>query len=319
MKNYHELLQNILDNGVDQFNVRTQKTCRAVPGAMLQYDLRAGFPAITTKKLAFKTMTGELLGFFRGYDNAADFRALGCKIWDQNANETEAWLKNPVRKGADDLGRIYGQQWTNWSDKRIVKTYAEVKELEAKGYVCVMEDPRVGYLVERKINQVENALRTLLTNPSDRRIIVNGWNCAELDMAALPPCHMTYTFIAMEDTNELHLVQTQRSADSLLGVPFNVGSAALFLAIMARLSGFTASTVSLQFANAHIYMEDHESAVKEQLTRSHFARPKLVLSDEIPSRISVDQIPGVFTRIEPHYISLEGYQCHDAIKAPMAA
>lgn len=111
MKNYHELLKTTLETGVDQLNTRTKKLCRVLVGYQLQYNMTEGFPAITTKKLAFNNMKGELLGFFRGYDNAADFRALGCGIWDQNANETEAWLANPYRKGTDDLGRIYGNGW----------------------------------------------------------------------------------------------------------------------------------------------------------------------------------------------------------------
>ncbi len=319
MENYHNLLQAALEQGVDQFNVRTNKLCRVLVGYQLQYDMADGFPAITTKKLAFNNMKGELLGFFRGYDNAADFRALGCTVWDQNANETAAWLTNPYRKGVDDLGRIYGKQWTDWKDRRIVTSEAEQYRLSQLGYQTIMRDKDAEQvLMERSINQLENALRTIITNPSDRRTIVSGWNPAEFDQMALPPCHMDYRFVAFEDTKTLHVVMTIRSWDLFLGAPFNIASTSLFLAIMARLAGYTPGTVTIQATNAHLY-EDHFDQVKEILTRDHFDAPQLVLSDRIKPIENLDDIAGAFTRIEPSDLSLEGYQSHAAIKAPMAA
>jgi len=318
MKNYHNLLQTTLEQGVDQFNTRTNKICRVLVGYQLQYDMAEGFPAITTKKLAFNNMKGELLGFFRGYDNAADFRALGCSIWDQNANETQAWLLNPNRKGQDDLGRIYGKQWTDWKDRREVSSHVDYDRLYAQGYRAVMRDKEAGLtLMARSINQLENALRTIITNPSDRRTIVSGWNPAEFDLMALPPCHMDYRFVAFEDSKTLHVVMTIRSWDLFLGAPFNIASTSLFLAIMARLAGYTPGTVTIQATNAHLY-EDHFDQVKEILTRDHFDAPQLVLADSIRRIEDLDDIPGVFTRIEPSDISLVGYQSHSAIKAPMA-
>lgn len=319
MQNYHHLLQAALEQGIDQFNTRTNKLCRVLVGYQLQYNMANGFPAITTKKLAFNNMKGELLGFFRGYDNAADFRALSCTVWDQNANETPAWLNNPNRKGQDDLGRIYGKQWTDFKDRRVVATERDRDELLSKGYGQRMCDPsQPAWLMERGINQLENALRTIITNPSDRRTIVSGWNPAEFDQMALPPCHMDYRFVAFEDTKTLHVVMTIRSWDLFLGAPFNIASTSLFLAIMARLAGYTPGTVTIQATNAHLY-EDHFDQVKEILTREHFEAPWLVLADSIKCIESPDEIAGVFTRIEPDAISLAGYQSHAAIKASMAA
>jgi thymidylate synthase len=319
MKNYHDLLQTALENGVDQFNTRTNKLCRVLVGYQLQYNMADGFPAITTKKLAFNNMKGELLGFFRGYDNAADFQALGCTVWGQNANETQAWLNNPNRKGQNDLGRIYGKQWTDWKDRRIAATVEERGALQAAGYVQQLYDrERPAWLMERSINQLENALRTIITNPSDRRVIVSGWNPAEFDLMALPPCHMDYRFVAFEDTKTLHVVMTIRSWDLFLGAPFNIASTSLFLAIMARLAGYTPGTVTIQATNAHLY-EDHFDQVREILTRDHFDAPRLVLSDSIRRIDNLDEIAGAFTRIEPSDMSLVGYQSHAAIKAPMAA
>jgi len=321
MKNFHWMLADTLMHGTDQINTRTGKTCRALVGHQLQFNLEDGFPAITTKKLAFKSMVGELLGFFRGYDNAAEFRALGCRIWDQNANETKAWLDNPNRKGTDDLGRIYGCQWTDWRDKRVAACQQEHDALLAQGYAQRLFDPSQGvWLMERRINQLENALRTLLTNPTDRRIIVSAWNPAELDLMALPPCHMDYRFVAFDDPKRLHVVMTIRSWDEFLGGPFNIAETALFLEIMARLSGYQPGTVTIQATNAHLY-SDHFEQVHEQLAREHFTPPRLVLSDRIKPLTpdTMDTLRGVFERIEPGDIWLEEYQSHAAIPAPMAA
>lgn len=318
MKNFHDLLRDVLDNGIDQFNTRTGRTCRALVGCQLQYDLRDGFPAITTKQFAFKSMVGELLGFFRGYDNAADFRALGTKIWDQNANETQAWLDNPYRKGLDDLGRIYGKQWTDWRSYREVKSSdsVEVDRLFEAGYKLVCDDGQVA-VFRKNINQLESALKTLIANPSDRRIIVSGWNPGEIDQMALPPCHMDYRFVAFDNPKVLNVVMTIRSWDLFLGAPFNIAETALFLSIMARLAGYAPGVVTIQATNAHIY-DTHFEQVREQLSREHFKAPSLVLSDNIRP-VSLDEIPGAFTRTEPSDISLGGYQSHAAIKAPMAA
>lgn len=319
MQNYHNLMDDTVKHGVDQFNTRTGKLCKVLVGNQLVYDISKQFPALTSKKLAFKNMRGEVIGFFRGYDNAADFRAVGCTVWDQNANETQAWLDNPNRKGVDDLGRIYGKQWTDWRDRRVASSAKERDRLLALGYTQQMYDAAAHkWLMERSINQLENALRTIITNPSDRRVIVTAWNPAELDLMALPPCHMDYRFVAFEDTRTLNVVMTIRSWDLFLGAPFNIASTALILSIMARLSGYNPGTVTIQATNAHVY-EDHFDQVAEILTRSHFDAPTLVLSENIRPIRDLSEIAGVFTRIEPDDITLEGYQSHAAIKAPMAA
>jgi thymidylate synthase len=323
MQCYHDLLQHVMDNGKDQLNTRTRQVCRAIVGYQLQFDMADGFPAITTKKLAFNNMKGELLGFFRGYTNAADFRKLGCTVWDKNANETAAWLENSYRKGEDDLGPIYGKQWTEWSDKRLSTTDVENAYLSGKGYHILMGG-NVATIWERKINQLHNALDALIRDPSDRRIIVSGWNVGELDMMALPPCHMDYRFVAFDtpasDKKTLHVVMTIRSWDLFLGAPFNIASTALFLEIMARLAGMTAGTVTIQATNAHIY-QNHFTQVEEQLKREHFQAPTLDLSDAIEpvGRSPLGLVAGCFERIDPNDISLTGYEHHPAISGDMAA
>jgi thymidylate synthase len=322
MQNYLDLMVKCRDEGIDVYNERTKKTCRTLVGAQLEYDLSTGnFPATTSKKLAFNAMKGELLGFFRGYDNAADFRSLGCKIWDQNANETPAWLANPYRKGHDDLGRIYSKQWTGWNDIQLVKDddKEKIEYLIKSGYVIIgksdsFEEDGTNIML-RVINQLENALRTIITNPSDRRIIVSAWNPGELDKAALPPCHMDYRFTPIND--KLHVVMTIRSWDLFLGAPFNIASTALFLSIMARLSGYTPGKVVIQATNAHLY-EDHFDALEEQLANPLYQLPELYLNSEINKITNLEDIKGVFTRIEPEQIHLVNYTHNDPIKAPMA-
>jgi thymidylate synthase len=310
-------------NGTDQLNTRTGKICRAIVGKQIVYDVYEKFPAVTTKKLAFKESKGEVLGFFRGYDNAADFRAIGCHIWDKNANETKAWLENPYRKGIDDLGRIYGVQWTRWRDTRLVgfdmfNTLVPGSDYKCLGHIVNPETNSTQWIIQREINQLENALRTIITNPSDRRIIISAWNVAELDMMALVPCHMDYLFVPFEDTKVLHLVMRIRSWDIFLGAPFNIASTALILSIMAKLSGYTPGTITIQATNAHAY-SDHFDQIVEQLTREHFELPVLKLSDNVKTVTDMSEIKGIFTRIEPDDIWLEGYASHAAIKAPMAA
>lgn len=315
MQNHHDLLQYLLDHGQYKPN-RTGVGTYASVGHTLKFDLREGFPAVTTKKLAFKSMVGELLGFFRGYDNAAQFRELGCRIWDQNANETPAWLKNPNRKGTDDLGRIYGVQWTRWRDTRTARGESQARELRSKGYVELAHDRDRGvWVFEREINQLEEALRTLIKDPFNRRIVVSGWRPDEADQQALMPCHVAYAFVAMPD-GTLHSTLWQRSYDTFLA--FNIPTLALFTHIMARLSGLQAATATMFITDAHVY-ENHVEQVREQLSRSHYPAPRLALSESIRKVEAEADIAGAFERIQPEDIWLENYVSHPAIKAPMAA
>jgi len=328
MDPYKQLLMKTMGSGIVQYNKRTGKNCKVLIGEQMQYDISESFPLETGRKMFFDGIKGELLGFFRGYTSAADFRKLGCNLWTANANQTQAWLDNPYRQGEDDCGRVYSAQWTGWIDRRIVNCRldfessnpgdTEIAYLEKQGYKIIFCDEQCNtFLMERRINQLENALRTIITNPSDRRCIISGWNPGELDLAVLPPCHMDYRYVALEDTNTLHLVMTQRSMDLFLGAPTNIASTALQLMIMARLSGYNPGTITIQAANIHIY-DDHYDQTKELLLRQSYPYPKLILSDNIKPITDLKDIKGVFTRIEPSDIILEGYQHGAPIKAIMA-
>lgn len=316
MQNFHDLLSHLADTGQYKPN-RTGVGTYASVGHMLKFDLAHSFPAITTKKLAFKTLTAELIGLFRGFDNAANFRALGCPIWDQNANETPSWLANPNRKGVDDLGRIYGVQWTKWRDTRVVHAQAQAQQMvQEGGYTLVAADPaRATWVVERTINQLEEALRTLLTDPFNRRIIVNGWRPDEADLQCIPCCHVGYQFLVMPD-GTLHSTLWQRSFDAFLA--FNVPTLALLTHVMARLAGLQVGTATMFISDAHLY-ENHLEQVRTQLAREHFEPPQLGISETLQKVGSLAEIKGAFERIEPRDFWLEGYQSHETIKAPMAA
>jgi len=287
MRNYIDLLQEVMEHGIRQAN-RTGVDAVSIPGATLRFDLADGFPLITTKKMPFRSIAAEFVGFLRGYDNAADFRALGCKIWDQNANENAQWLNNPNRKGTDDLGRIYGVQWRRWRG--------------ADG---------------REVDQVMNALKTIHEKPTDRRIIVTAWKPDELSKMALPPCHLLYQFLASIEKRELHLCMYQRSCDLFLGVPFNIASSALFLSIMAHLTGYTPRYFTHFLADAHIYV-NHLDQVREQVGRPPLPLPRLEIDERIPACSGGDFHPDWIDKVAPADFRLVGYTSHPAIRAPMA-
>lgn len=313
MQPYHDLLDNVLSKGFVQYNSRTKKKCYVLVGKQLTFDLSEGFPALTTRKLPFKNIVGELLGFFRGYDNASKFREIGCNFWDKNANETIDWLNSPYRKGTDDLGRIYGKQWTDWRSYRYVTIDEAGRLVKEAGYKKIMQEGNCA-IVKKSVNQLTEALNKLIKTPDDRRIIVSGWRPDEFDMMALPPCHMDYRFVVLGGT--VHVVMTIRSWDLFLGGPANIAETALFLHVMARLAGLTPGTVTIQVTNAHIY-EDHVEQVKELLTREHFPAPILGMSDNIRQVSEAEY--SAFTNIQPTDFWLENYKFHPPIKAEMSA
>ena len=272
---YLRLVEDILHNGNDRID-RTGVGTRALFGRELRFRMSDGFPAITTKKLAFTAVVGELLGFLRGYHSAAQFRSLGCKIWDQNANENAAWLANPHRVGTDDLGMIYGVQW-----RRLPMPDGTTRD-------------QLGELIHK-----------IKTNPADRRLIVLAYNPAYLDQMALPPCHMGFQCFVAGD--KLSLKMTQRSADIILGVPFNIASYAILLHVLAQVTGLVPDELIISLGDVHLY-HNHQDAAREQLTRAPLPWPRLWINPE------VDDIDDFL----PQDFRLEGYQCHAPIRAPMA-
>jgi len=323
MKQYLDLVETILTTGSWQEN-RTGIRTLSVPGAMMRFDLQKdGFPAITTKKLAFKSVVGELVGFLRASRNAAEFRALGCKVWDQNANDNKQWLANPYRMGADDLGPVYGVQWRRWPAYKLldVRETAQIADAQERGFrvvSMVQEDGVDKVLLYKAIDQLRECLDTIMKDPGSRRILFHGWNCAELDAVALPACHLLYQFIPNAATKEISLCLYLRSNDIGLGAPFNLAEAATLLHLVGRLTGYRPRWFSYFIGDAHIY-ENHVDMLKEQLKRAPFPAPTLEIADRVPDyAVTGVYQPEWLELVEPGDFSLKGYEHHPPIKAAMA-
>ena len=280
MKQYLDALKYILENGIDRQS-RTGIRTRAVFGMQMRFNMQDGFPAVTTKKLAWNSVVSELLWFIEGSNDERRLAEIlyGTRdeskrtIWTANA-EADYW--KPKAKFDGDVGRIYGVQWRKW------------KAPDGK-----------------EIDQLAEAIRLIKENPTSRRIIVNAWNPGELQEMALPPCHAFFQFFVAN--GKLSLQMYQRSCDMFLGVPFNIASYSLLLQMVAQVTDLKPGEFIHTLADAHIY-HNHFEQVKEQLTRKPFPLPKLFLNPEIKN---IDD----FTMDD---INLKNYQHHPPIKAPMA-
>ena len=282
MKQYLDLCQRIIEEGVWIENERTQKRCLTVINADLEYDVKNNkFPMITTRKSYWKSAIAELLGYIRGYDNAADFRAIGTKTWDANANLNGAWLNNKYRKGTDDMGRVYGVQGRSWAK------------------------PDGGH-----IDQLRKVVDNLKNGIDDRGEIITFYNPGEFHMGCLRPCMHTHTFSLVGDT--LHLTSYQRSCDVPLGLNFNQVQVFTFLALMAQITGKKPGTAYHKIVNAHIYEDQFELMRDVQLKRKPFDSPKLTINPKITS------LEDLETWVTMDDFEVSDYQHHDAIKYPFS-
>ena len=282
MQQYLALCQRIIDQGVWVENERTGKKCLTVINADLQYDVAANeFPIITTRKSFWKAAIAELLGYLRGYDNAADFRALGTKSWDANANLNEAWLNNPVRKGEDDMGRVYGVQGRSWNkpDGSTLDQLAKIVDNLSKGI-------------------------------DDRGEILTFYNPGEFELGCLRPCMHTHTFSLLGDT--LYLTSYQRSCDVPLGLNFNQIQVFTLLALMAQITGTTPGLAYHKIVNAHIYEDQVDLMRDVQLKREPFAPPTLHINPDIKS------LKDIETWVTMDDFEVQGYQHHEAIAYPFS-
>ena len=292
MKQYLDILKDIMENGVVKPN-RTGVDTKGVFGRMMRFDLSDGFPAVTTKKLAWYQMFAELVWFLSGSSDIRKLHLLGCHIWDHDAL-SEKWLKSEALFRGD-AGRIYGVQWRHW----------------------------ISDFSDFEVDQIKELIKKIKESPNDRRMVVAAWNPGELHMMSLPPCHMVFqTYVA---DGKLSLAMTQRSCDMFLGVPFNIASYALLTHLLAKVTGLVPGEFIHYLNDTHIYT-NHFDQVHEQLSREPKNLPTLWLNPSITDLDSM--VKDIFNRAElgnekgrdilDSYAHLENYNPHPAIKGELA-
>ena len=263
MRQYLDLLRHVREHGTDKQD-RTGTGTRSVFGHQMRFDLAAGFPLVTTKKVHLKSIIVELLWFLRGDTNVGFLHEHGVTIWDEWADAN------------GDLGPVYGAQWRSWPT--------------ADG---------------RHIDQITQLLDQIRSNPDSRRLLVCAWNVGEIGRMHLPPCHCLFQFYVAGGRLSCQLYQ--RSADLFLGVPFNIASYALLTQMLAQVCGLEAGEFIWTGGDCHIY-SNHFEQVDTQLAREPLPLARMVLNPEVRDLFAF--------RYED--FRLEGYQCHPAIKAPVA-
>ena len=288
-----------MDEGSDRDD-RTGTGTRAIFGEVMRFSMSDGFPAVTTKRLAFRSVLAEMLWFLAGSSDVKELHALGVRIWDGNAY-APYWT--PKARFDGDAGRNYGQQWRDW----------------------IAPDGR-------HVDQLRDVLRGLVERPESRRHVVIAWNPGELEQTSLPACHALFQFFVApgdgpDDAARLSLMMYQRSCDLFLGVPFNIAQYAFLLHLVAQLTGMVPHDLTHVLADAHVY-RDHVDAVNEQLRREPYAPPRLALD---PSLRSLDEVVDRYREIVARaragerpgplldaVAKLERYQFHPPIEAKMA-
>ena len=299
MKQYLELLKDILTNGEIKDD-RTGIGTISVFGRNLRFDLRRGFPAVTTKKLAWKACVGELLWFIEGSQDERRLAELthGTRdgvvtIWTPNAL-APYWKDKAQFKG--DLGRIYGVQWRHWRS-HIPEGEPDIDDEYGKTWF----DP-----IYKEIDQLSILIEGIKKDPNSRRHILTAWNPGELDSMALPPCHVLCQFYVNKN-KELSCHMYQRSVDAFLGLPFNIASYALLTHLIAQVCGLGVAELVISTGDTHVYT-NHVEQVKEQLSRTSLPLTTLKLNPDIKN---IDDF-------SPKDIELVDYKCYTAIKADMA-
>ena len=255
MKQYHDLLQHILDNGVKKED-RTGTGTISVFGYQMRFDLAEGFPCITTKKLHLRSIIHELLWFLKGETNIAYLKENGVSIWDEWADEN------------GELGPVYGSQWRSWPAPD-----------------------------GRQIDQITQVIDQIKNNPDSRRMIVSAWNVGLVDQMALPPCHAFFQFYVAEGKLSCQLYQ--RSADTFLGVPFNIASYALLTMMMAQVCGLQPGEFVHTLGDAHLY-RNHIEQAQLQLTRDFRPLPTMHMNPAITNLFDFKYEDFELLNYDPH-------------------
>ena len=325
-KQYQSLLKDILENGVKK-ETRNGETI-SVFGRQIRHKMSEGFPLLTTKKMAWKTMVVELLWFLRGSTNIKFLLDYDCHIWDGDAYKNydrlydsyhppfsgpypkrltkEEFIKEiktnkSFEEEYGDLGPIYGRQWRDWNG----------------------------------LDQIQNLIDELKTNPDSRRLMVNAWNVGELDKMVLPPCHYGFQVYTRKTTRDekivnpgkyraISLMWNQRSIDTFLGLPFNIASYGLLLEIIAKEVNMIPDELIGNLGDTHLYLNHIEQA-KEQISREPYDLPKVEITERnwyqhqlVKERLGEKTLDEKLKSYRPDCFELIGYQSHDKIKAPLS-
>lgn len=348
-KQYQNLLADILENGVPKED-RTGTGTYSVFGRQIRHNMQDGFPLLTTKKMAWKTMVTELLWFLCGDTNIKFLVDNNCHIWDGDAYKAyrkaveDHWkrggdvadlnlfIEEIKRYGKDsewgDLGPIYGKQWRDWN-----------------GFKIVSGETIEGY--NKGIDQISNLVKDLKENPDSRRLMVSAWNVGELDKMVLPPCHYGFQVYTRElnlderidlyngsrdplnrssdyfhehmdmygiPRRAISLMWNQRSVDTFLGLPFNIASYGLLLMMLAKEVNMLPEELIGNLGDVHLY-KNHVDQAKEQIKRTSYSLPKVTLATNHNFRSALS---GKLEQIYLDDIILTGYESHPSIKAPLS-
>ena len=352
-KQYQLLLKDIIDNGVKKED-RTGTGTISVFGRQIRHKMSEGYPLLTTKKMAFRTMVVELLWFLKGDTNIKYLVDSGCNIWNGDAYKNYEKYAMVNSYGVDilsmdefineiktndefarkwgELGPIYGNQWKEWGSHYEYNNITQIRSRRKPG-----------------IDQIQNLINDLKTNPDSRRLMVSAWNVGELDNMVLPPCHYGFQIYTRELTLDerlkywtdslgksthyasdfghskldslkvprrtISLMWNQRSVDTFLGLPFNISSYALLLEIIAKEVNMVPDELIGTLGDVHLY-SNHIQQAKEQMRRESFKLPNVIINDEFwnPNCGFLEQIDF----IEVDDFGLEDYQSHPPIKAPLS-
>ena len=302
MKQYLELLRHVRSHGVERAD-RTGTGTLSIFGWQTRFDLSAGFPLVTTKKIHTRSVIYELLWFLRGETNVKYLRENNVTIWDEWAD-----------KETGELGPVYGKQWRHWVKRSRPRkamdaensqpTLFDMGEFEAEPVAAISTGERVRS-GDWGIDQIAAVIEHIKKNPDSRRLIVNAWNVADIESMALPPCHCLFQFYVANGKLSCQLYQ--RSADIFLGVPFNIASYALLTMMVAQVTGLKPGEFVHTLGDAHLYL-NHLKQADEQLAREPFPLPVMELNRDVKS---------VFD-FKFEDFKLQNYQCHPAIRAPIA-
>jgi thymidylate synthase len=315
-KVYLELLKDVLENGELQ-TTRAVLPSTGLPvkaysvfGRQMRFNLREGFPLLTTKKVPFNLVASELLWFLSGSSDVKKLQEQNNHIWDEWATKEEC-AKFGREEG--DLGPVYGPLWRKWGDFLLVKKGDRFRcgKEDTYGFTGAISVPMEHdtFVPQPPIDQISNLIKQIKTNPNSRRLIVTGWNPATCDKVSLPPCHTLMQFKVTHNSTRLNCQLYQRSADYGIGIPFNIASYALLTHMIAQVTGLEVGDFIHTMGDAHVY-ENQVEGLREQLSRasSTFSPPTLVLDSTVKD---IDSF-------KMEHIQLQNYQSHPTIKLEVA-